>query len=63
MSGILDWMDELVEKFWDKICDFMPGDPFTDLILQLKHGSLSVYVSSIIKHTEIRQKECTGIRQ
>lgn len=44
MSGILDWMDELVEKFWDKICDFMPGDPFTDLILQLKHGSLSVYL-------------------
>ncbi|WP_302193787.1 hypothetical protein [uncultured Ruminococcus sp.] len=47
MSGILDWMDELVEKFWDKICDFMPGDPFTDLILQLKHGSLSVYLGYI----------------
>lgn len=36
MSGILDWMDDLVEKFWDKICDFMPGGSVYRLDLTVK---------------------------
>lgn len=47
MSNILDWMDQLVEKFWDKICDFMPGDPFTEYIYQLKYGSIAEYLGYI----------------
>ena len=47
MSGILDWMDELVSKFWDKILDFLPRDPFQDIIASLKYGEISKYFGYI----------------
>lgn len=47
MTSILDWMDELVSKFWDKILDFLPGDPFQDIIASLKYGEISKYFGYI----------------
>ena len=47
MDSIIDWMDSLVEKFWDKILDFLPGDPFTEYIYQLKYGTISQYLGYI----------------
>ena len=41
MDSIIDWMDSLVEKFWDKILNFLPGDPFTEYIYHLKYGTIS----------------------
>ena len=47
MDSIIDWMDSLVEKFWDKILNFLPGDPFTEYIYQLKYGTISQYLGYI----------------
>ena len=47
MDSILDWMDSLVDKFWNKILDFMPGDPFENFIDQLKYGSISDYIGYV----------------
>ena len=44
---MLDWMDQLVEKFWDKILEFLPGDPFQDIISSLKYGEISQYFGYI----------------
>lgn len=47
MTSILDLLDELVEKFWDKISYIMPSDPLKPLINQLSVGSLSEYIGYI----------------
>ena len=47
MDSIIDWMDSLVEKFWDQILNFLPGDPFTEYIYQLKYGTISQYLGYI----------------
>lgn len=47
MSGILDWMDEVVSAFWDKISDLLPADPFTKYIHQLSTGAIAEYIGYI----------------
>lgn len=47
MDSVLDWMDSLVDKFWNKILDFMPGDPFANFIDQLKYGAISDYIGYV----------------
>lgn len=47
MDSIFDWMDSLVDKFWNKILDFMPGDPFENFIDQLKYGAISDYIGYV----------------
>lgn len=47
MTSILDWMNEVVDTFWDKISNILPGDPFTQYISQLKQGTISEYIGYI----------------
>lgn len=44
MGSILDWMNELVDKLWDKISNALPVDPFSDLIDNLQFGEISKYI-------------------
>ena len=44
---MLDWMNELFDSFWAKICSYLPLDPFSDFIDQLQYGEISKYIGYI----------------